>query len=92
MSALSVEVETSPAVGGYNRNVARCVVVERRRAVCCARDGVRQLGRIFAWLLGDDVNRTANGRCTEEGRAATANDFHTFYHVGGYLFESVNAL
>ena len=52
---------------------------------------MRQLGRTARRLPGDDVDCAADGRRTEERRAAAAQHLDPFDHVGRNLFQPVDA-
>ena len=91
VAVLPVDVDARLAVVAYQRGVDRRVVVVGA-AASHGHERMADLGPVAQRLLGDDVDRAADGRRAEERRSAAADHLHALDHVGGNLFETVDAV
>ncbi|MBQ1952717.1 MAG: TonB-dependent receptor plug domain-containing protein, partial [Alistipes sp.] len=87
---MSIDIQTCLVVIGDERGVERGVILvgstESDRG-----EGVRKFTRIAQRIACDDVDRTSDGRRTEEGRTASAQHLHALDHRGGNLLQSIDS-
>ena len=90
-ASLSISINARLVVVGYQRDIARRHIIKRIRTSLrheCMTEGCRIADR----FLGDDIDGSTDGRCTEEGRTSTTNHLHTVYHVGRYLLQAIHTV
>ena len=90
-ACLPIGIDACLVVISYQRHIARRHVVERV-GLALRHEGVAEGSRIADRLLGYDVDGSADGRCSEEGRASTTHHLHAVYHVGRNLLQAINAV
>lgn len=90
VAVLSIDIKSRLTAVGDERGIGRGDVVVTA-AVADRRDRVTDFGAVAVGVLGDDVDRTADGRGAEECRAASAHHLDAVDHAGRNLLQSINA-
>ena len=90
VAALAEDAKPRTAALGDERSIEHRVVVIGIAAAERSQR-MRQLRRIARRLLGDDVDRAADGRRPEQRRTAAAQHLDPLDHVGRNLLQSVDA-
>ena len=88
MTVLPEYIDSRTMIVGHKREVQRGIVI-KRIAPAETGDRMRKLAGIAQRLFCDDVNRTGNGRRTEQSRTTATHHLHPFDHTGRNLFQTV---